>query len=58
MADSRSLCFTSAPLAEGVEILGIPEIKLVMTSYKAEPSIAVCLKTQISQYIEPVTVPK
>ena len=29
--DARSLCFTSAPLAEPVEILGFPEARLVLT---------------------------
>ena len=43
LADSRSLCFTSEPLAEGMEILGNPEIKLVMTSDKPEALLAVRL---------------
>ena len=47
LADSRSQCFTYEPLAEGIEILGNPEINLVMTSDKAETMLTVHLKTQI-----------
>ena len=49
LADSRSLCVTSDTLAEGIEILGNPEINLVMTSDKAEAPLAVRLKTHISR---------
>jgi predicted acyl esterase len=47
LADSRSLCFTYEPLAEGVKILDNPEINLVKTSDKPEALLAVRLKTQI-----------
>ena len=47
-ADTRSLCFTSEPPDEGMEILGNPEINLVMTIDIPEALFAVRLKTQIS----------
>ena len=47
LADSRSLCFTFEPLADGLEILGNPEINLVKTRDKPEALLAVRLKTQI-----------
>ena len=53
--DIRSLCFTSEPKDECLEILGNPEIKLVMTSDISEDLFSVLLKTQISRYIKPVT---
>ena len=49
LADSRSQCFTYEPLAEGIEILGNPEINLVMTSDKGEAPLAVHIKTHISR---------
>ena len=47
LADTRSLCVTSNTLAEGIEILGNPEINLVKTSDKPEAMLTVHLKTQI-----------
>ena len=49
LADTRSLCFTSESTDEGMEILGNPEINLVMTSDKAGAPLAVRLKTHISR---------
>ena len=47
LADSRSLCLTSEPLADGLEFLVKPEIKLVKTSDKPEAMLTVHLKTEI-----------
>ena len=47
LADSRSLCFTFEPLADGLEFLVNPEIKLVKSSDKPEAILTVHLKTQI-----------
>ena len=58
MADSRSLCFTSEPTDEGMEILGNPEINLVMTSDIPEALFSERFKTRISQYIKHVTETK
>ena len=58
MADTRSLCFTSEPKDECLEILDNPEINLVMTSVISEARFSVLLKTQISGYIKPVTETK
>ena len=58
LADTRSLCFTSEPLAEGMEILGNPDINLVITSDNPETLFSVLLKTQIHRYIKPLTKTK
>ena len=55
LADTRSLCFTSESTDEGMEILGNPEINLVMIIDIPEALFSVLLKTQISRYIKPVT---
>ena len=49
---------TSEPTDGGMEILGNPEINLVMTSDKLEALFSVRFKTRISQYIKPVTETK
>ena len=58
LADTRSLCLTSEPKDEDIEILGNPEINLVMTSDISEALFSVLLKTQIFRYIKPVTETK
>ena len=58
MPDTRSLCFTSEPKDECLEILDNPEINLVMTSDISEVLFSVLLKTQISRYIKPVNETK
>ena len=58
LADTRSLCFTSEPKDECLEILDNPEINLVMTSDISEVLFSVLLKTQISRYIKTVTETK
>ena len=40
LADTRSLCFTSESTDEGMEILGNPEINLVITSDIPEDLLA------------------
>ena len=55
LADTRSLCFTSESTDEGMEILGNPEINLVMTNDISEGQFSVLLKTQNYRYIKPVT---
>ena len=47
LADSRSLCFTFEPLADGLEFLVNTEINLVKTRDKPEALLAVRLKSQI-----------
>ena len=54
LADTRSLCFISESTDEGMEILGNPEINLVMSSDISEALFTVLLKTQISRYINPM----
>ncbi len=46
LADSRSLCFTFEPLADGLEFLVNTEINFVKTSDKPEALLVVSLKTQ------------
>ena len=58
LADTRSLCFTSESTDEGMEILGNPEINIVMIIDIPEALFAVRLKTQISRYIKPLTETK
>ena len=58
LPDTRSLCFTSEPKDECLEILYNPEINLVMTSDISEVLFSVLLKTQISRYIKPVNETK
>lgn len=40
LADSKSLCFTSEPFAAGMEILGNPEVKLILTSDMSQALLA------------------
>ena len=47
LADTRSLCFTSESTDEGMEILGNPDINLVITSDNPEALFSVLLKIQI-----------
>ena len=58
MADTRSLGITSESTDEGMEILGNPEINLVMTIDIPEALFAVRLKTLVSRYIKPLSETK
>ena len=58
LSDTRSPYFTSGPTDECMEILGNPEINLVITSDIPEALFAIRLKTQIFRYIKPVTETK
>ena len=43
-ADAKSLCFTSEPLAEGLEILGNPEVTVTLSSDRPNALLAARLR--------------